>query len=165
MAHKTKAITESEKTTTLRKAILTFLVDKGAEVEEGPCEEEGDSKTGGYVRKTQVYEPADAEIVRMLELLNPEQPDRAYLEAHPTAVRWELFRIVEKIQNKGEVVKMYFETNLGFSATPLKFDIPLSVDVEQNMLLAEYMLNNQRRLLADRIKQHQKNKPMQDSQS
>ncbi len=164
-AHKTKAITESEKTTTLRKAILTFLVDKGAEVEEGPCEEEGDSKTGGYVRKTQVYEPADAEIVRMLELLNPEQPDRAYLEAHPMAVRYELFRIVEKIQNKGEVVKMYFEVSASLSPTPLKFDIPLSADVEQNMLLAEYMLNNQRRRLADRIKQHQKNKPSQDSQS
>ena len=164
-AYKTKAITESEKTTTLRKAILTFLVDKGAEVEEGPCEEEGDSKTGGYVRQTLVYEPADAEIVRMLELLNPEQPDRAYLEAHPMAVRYELFRIVEKIQNKGEVVKMYFEVSASLSPTPLKFDIPLSADVEKNMLLAEYMLINQRRLLADRIEQHQKNKPMQDSQS
>lgn len=164
-AYKTKAIAESEKTTTLRKAILTFLVDKGAEVEEGPCEEEGDWKTGGYVRQTQVYEPADAEIARMLELLNPEQPDRAYLEAHPMAVRYELFRIVEKIQNKGEVVKMYFEVSASLSSTPLKFDIPLSADVEKNMLLAEYMLVNQRHLLADRIEQHQKNKPVQDSQS
>jgi hypothetical protein len=165
LAYKTKAITESEKTTTLRKAILTFLVDKGAEVEEGPCEEEGDWKTGGYVRQTQVYEPADAEIARMLELLNPEQPDRAYLEAHPMAVRYELFRIVEKIQNKGEVVKMYFEVSASLSSTPLKFDIPLSADVEKNMLLAEYMLVNQRHLLANRIEQHQKNKPVQDSQS